>query len=271
MQVARQLVGRVSNDLEARLHGVLSALDIMHTRIGEEEPRDLGPLLDAAVSSLHQAAILSRKLMAVSRPKKSEVGPVSVNAILAGMSVLLRSMAGFTIDIEIDLGKNLPNVFCDPGHLETVLFNLALDARHAIIGAGKIIIETRSNVVRAEPQHVFLQICVVDTGDVDPATSGARLLAWEANTTPQPDRRASVEMARHFAAGLRGRVVVDRHPDSGTSITVLLPIQHEDYGSRNPATKPDQERTIVPEELGQVPLYSVIPPSSHFACRIDRA
>jgi hypothetical protein len=269
MQVVRQLIGKVSHDLDARLHSVLSALDVMHKEIDQNKAGELGSLVDAAAMSLHQAALLSRQLMTVSRPRKYEPAPVSVNAVIASMTVLLRSMIGFRVEVEINLGKNLPNVLCDPGHLETVLFNLALDARNAIAGPGKVMIETCFNSdlhdSSKSPAQAFLQICVVDTGEVDPVPAMTTTPCRRARAASGFDSRASVEMARHFAAGLHGRVVVDRHPESGTAITMLLPLQRDDYGKRN--LVPDLPRSCA-HDVRDSALYSAIPPLPEHGLRM---
>lgn len=261
MHVARQIIGKVSQHLEARLHGVLSALGAMHTRVAHDEAEDLVQLIDAATLSLHQAALLSRQLRAVSEPRTSKPGPVNVNAVITTMTVLLRSMVGFKVDIEFGLGSNLPNVVCDPGHLEYVLFKLALDARDSIVGRGRVIIETSCITDRdggsASHERAFLQICVVDTGEVQHAPAMASASSRQARAAHRSEVRTSVELARQFAAGLRGRVVVDRHPEAGTAIMILLPFQREDYGKRIPVAGVYDACVSGGHEI---PAYSAIPP-----------
>lgn len=257
MQVARQLIGRVAHDFDEVLHSVLGALNEIQALICRGRTGEIGPLVDATGTSLHRAAVLSRKLLAMSRPKEYEPVPVNVNAVIASMIVLLRSVFGFKIELEILLGQNLPNTHCDPGHLETVLFNLALDAQKSIAGSGKVMIETRSPLDGSAP-HAFLQISVTDTGDIDQTRTrgcAGRLLAAETESG-RSGERASIEMAKHFVAGVRGHVVVDRHPDAGTAVMILLPCHCEDYGKRNPIAK----RHALPNEVDESQVYNVNPP-----------
>lgn len=238
MQVARQMVGRVAMDFDDVLHGVLSALDAMHSQLGDRRGCDIGPLLDTTSASLHKAAILSRQLMAFARQREFEPELVSVNAVVTSMIVLLRSLTGFQVDLEIRLGQDLPNARCDANELETILFNLAIDARNAIVGRGRIVLETSSATMYAcagrPAEQSFVQISITDTGD-----SPGRPHAGEAfhgapkscvRYTPFPEDRTSIVMARRFTDALQGRLDIDSHPEAGTAVTMLLPCLSEREG-----------------------------------------
>lgn len=238
MQVARQLIGRVAYDFDDVLHSVLSALDTMHGCIEQNRHEDLGPLVDVASTSLHRAAVLSHHLLAFSRPKRSHARPVNANDVISSMSVLLRSMLGFEVGLEMRLATDLPNTSCDPVHLETIILNLALDARNAIDGRGRVVIDTCrttvSNRTGYPGERNFVRIGVLDTGGltVEIPRKAARGSDRQDCMRESGLERTSVFMARHFAAERMGHVDVDRHVDEGTYVALFLPCLDEDYGAR---------------------------------------
>lgn len=241
MHVARQMIGRVAVEFDDVLHGVLSALDAMHLQLGQRNGEDLGPLIDTTATSLHRAALLSRRLMKFARNPAFKREPVDVNAVVTSMIVLVRSMLGFQVDLEIRLGQNLPNAYCDANELEAILFNLAIDARNSIVGRGRLVLETSSATVYRGIIHPiersFVQICMADTGQFAQTTAEPDRCAarW---TVPElacsPTERTSVIMAKRFAASLNGHFDVDSHPEAGTAVTMLLPALSEREGHFNP-------------------------------------
>ncbi|RYX98939.1 MAG: hypothetical protein EON84_02575 [Bradyrhizobiaceae bacterium] len=238
MHVAKQLIGRVAYDFDEVLHSVLAALDTMHGRIEQNRLEDLGPLVDVACTSLHRAAVLSRYLMAFSRPKGSRARLVNANDVIGSMSVLLRSMLGFEVGPEMHLAPDLPNMICDPVHLETVVFNLALDARNAIYGHGRVVIDTSCTPVHHRAVHrsnrSFIRIGVVDTGRVE---TGPLMIAGGGDPgqhlANKISESASILMARHFAAAHQGHVDVECHVDEGTCVSLFLPCLSEDRVARD--------------------------------------
>jgi signal transduction histidine kinase/CheY-like chemotaxis protein len=171
MEAVGQLTGGLAHDFNNLLQVVTGNLEIL----GRNLPEDAGRLrraADNAMRGAQRAAILTQRLLAFSRRQPLAPKPVDVNALVAGMSELLRQTLGEPVAIEAVLAGGLWRVEADPNQLENALLNLAVNARDAMPAGGKLTIETantrldeayaRDNVEVVPGQYVAL--CVTDSG-----------------------------------------------------------------------------------------------------------
>jgi CheY-like chemotaxis protein len=111
----------------------------------EDDPRrqDLQEIKKAA----ERAAGLTRQLLAFSRKQVLQPVLLDLNAIVGGIDKLIRRLVGDEIELVIDQGRDLSLVVADPGQIEQVLINLAVNARDAMSQGGRATIRTRNAVV----------------------------------------------------------------------------------------------------------------------------
>ena len=170
MDAIGQLAGGVAHDFNNLLTVIMSYSSLLLGDIEATDPRrqDVQEISDAA----ERAAALTGQLLAFSRKQVMHTRPISVNTVVTGLEKMLRRLIGEDIELVISLGDQLHLVSADPGQLEQVVINLAVNARDAMPNGGKLRITTSNAVLppdsrgkRAEASlngHVMLS--VVDTG-----------------------------------------------------------------------------------------------------------
>jgi PAS domain S-box-containing protein len=141
MEAVGQLTGGVAHDFNNLLTVVLGNIDIMG-RKAEDEPRR-ARRIDAVRQAAERGRDLTRQLLAFSR--RQHLSPVSldVNVLIADFAPLLRQAVGEAVTLELGLAKEPLCAHVDPTQLETVLLNLAVNARDAMPEGGRLGIATR--------------------------------------------------------------------------------------------------------------------------------
>ena len=91
-----------------------------------------------------RAANLTRQLLAFSRKQILDLRPVNLNEVLTGFEKMLRPLIGENIELVIVPDPNAAKTMSDPGQIEQILFNLAINARDAMPAGGRLTIETRN-------------------------------------------------------------------------------------------------------------------------------
>ena len=170
MEAVGRLAGGIAHDFNNLLTVTLGYCDLALTRIGALDPlrRDLEEIRKAS----DRCAALTRQLLAFSRKQILVPKVIHLGDVVAEMDKMLRRLIGEDIDLVSVRGKDLGNVKADPGQIEQVIVNLAVNARDAMPRGGKLTIET-ANVELDETyarghQYVspgsYVMLAVSDTG-----------------------------------------------------------------------------------------------------------
>jgi signal transduction histidine kinase len=114
---------------------------------GSFSQEDLTRLTESAIKGAQRAASLTQKLLAFSRRQPLDPKPLDVNRLVSGMSELLRRTLGEIISIETILAGGLWRISADANELENALLNLAVNARDAMSGGGRLTIETANSYI----------------------------------------------------------------------------------------------------------------------------
>ena len=172
METIGQLTGGIAHDFNNMLAVVIGSLELARRRI--DEPGRVLAAIGSAEEGARRAAQLVTRLLAFSRQQALEPHALDANALVSGMSDLLRRTLGETIDIDIVLADGLWRCFVDAMQLENAILNLAVNARDAMPDGGKLSIQTANadldeayarRHVDAEPG----QYVRIDVGDTGPA------------------------------------------------------------------------------------------------------
>jgi PAS domain S-box-containing protein len=140
MEAIGRLAGGVAHDFNNMLSAVSGYAELLLSVLDKGRPphRYGGEILKAA----EWGASLTRRLLAFSRKQDVQPQDISVNSVFTGMESMLRRLIGEDIILTTALDPDLGHVKADPGHIEQVILNLALNARDAMPDGGRLTIET---------------------------------------------------------------------------------------------------------------------------------
>jgi two-component system, NtrC family, sensor kinase len=141
MEAIGQLTGGVAHDFNNLLTIIIGNLQLALRQIPDGRARNL---LTNVSQAAERAAELTKRLLAFSRNQPLDPKPVDVNRLVADMSDLLSRTLGESILIETVRGAGLWQTEVDKTELESALLNLAINARDAMTGGGKLTIETEN-------------------------------------------------------------------------------------------------------------------------------
>ncbi|MQT11677.1 CHASE3 domain-containing protein [Segnochrobactrum spirostomi] len=172
LETLGQLTGGIAHDFNNMLAIVIGFLGIAKRRIAGNALSAADQAIDNAMDGARRAATLTARLLAYSRRQPLEPKVLDVNRLVGGMSDLLRRAISEPVSIEIVQGGGLWRTFADPAQLENALLNLAVNARDAMPGGGRLTIETANAFLdeayaRAHDEVAagqYVMVSVTDTG-----------------------------------------------------------------------------------------------------------
>jgi signal transduction histidine kinase len=245
MEVIGQMTGGVAHDFNNLLTAVLGNLELA-TRRGKDE--NIRRYLDGATQAAQRGAKITSQLLAFSRTQRLQTEPIDLNAIVTAMGDLLFRTIGATVRIETMLEGRLWQATADPSQIESVILNLAVNARDAMPDGGRLTIAT-ANVPhgdRSKPAELtpgdYVSVCVSDTGTG--MTKEVLSKAFEPFFTTKPVGSGTglgLSQVYGIAKQTGGTVVIDTRLGRGTTVKVYLP-----RTTAAPAVRPADESQNVP-------------------------
>ncbi|MEQ8604412.1 MAG: response regulator [Marivibrio sp.] len=170
MQAVGQLAGGIAHDFNNMLTAIIGFCDLMLQRhpVGEPSFADAMQIKQNA----NRAAGLVRQLLAFSRQQPLAPRVLDMTDLLAELSNLLRRLLGERVELTVVHERDLWVVRADPGQIEQVIINLAVNARDAMVEGGRLTIQTsnftadRAYTIGDEsmPPGDFVAVTVSDTG-----------------------------------------------------------------------------------------------------------
>lgn len=186
--------------------------------------------IDHILHATLRAGALTRRLLAFTRKPMQQPQVVDPNAFVSETERMLHRLIGEDVALQLELGQNVGNVKVDPGQLEQVLLNLAVNARHAMPRGGSLTLSTDNAQPSADagsspPEPVeYVRLTVTDTGvGMDAET---RALIFEPFFTTKPRGEGTgLGLATVFGIIQQsgGVIEVDSEPDQGTTFRIYLP------------------------------------------------
>ncbi|MDI7277575.1 MAG: PAS domain S-box protein, partial [Anaerolineae bacterium] len=170
METVGRLAGGIAHDFNNILTAITGYASFAHNALRPGDPArdDIAQVLQGA----ERAASLVRQLLAFSRRQVTAPRPTNLNQVVLNLEKMLRRVIGEDIELVTVPAPNLGTVRVDPGQIEQVLTNLAVNGRDAMAAGGQLVIET-ANVRLDEEyarQHVsvtpgdYVMVAVSDTG-----------------------------------------------------------------------------------------------------------
>lgn len=142
LEAIGMLAGGIAHDFNNLLTVILGYSDISLARLNEEDPlhRNITEVTKAA----ERAAALTRQLLAFSRKQVMQPKVLDLNAVVSESERMLRRLIGEDIGLRTVLETEVGSVKADPGQIEQIIMNLAVNARDAMPQGGKLTLETKN-------------------------------------------------------------------------------------------------------------------------------
>ncbi|WP_426199418.1 ATP-binding protein [Pseudomonas sp. DC3200b2] len=167
MEALGNLTGGIAHDFNNLLMAVLGSLELLRRRLPDDPA--LARLLNNAKAGAERGAALIARMLAFARRQELRAEAVELGQLVAGMAELLQRSLGPTVELETTFDALPAWVRTDSNQLEAALLNLAVNARDAMGGQGKISIRARAQriVVAEGPLAAgdYWCLCVSDTGE----------------------------------------------------------------------------------------------------------
>ena len=240
MEAVGQLTGGIAHDFNNLLTGIVGALDLMQSRLARGQTGNLQRYMEAAITSANRAAALTHRLLAFARRQPLDPRPTNANALITGMTDLLRRTISEAIDLRIVTADNLWLTLCDPHQLENAVLNLAINARDAMPEGGTLTIEVRNGhlpddegLAARQDGTDYVCVCVKDTGTG--MSPDVQAKAFDPFFTTKPFGQGTglgLSMIYGFARQSEGHARIESELGQGTSITLYLP-RHDGDAERD--------------------------------------
>ena len=237
MESIGKLTGGVAHDFNNLLQIISGNLQLLQAEL-PPNPKSERRITNA-MAGVQRGAKLASQLLAFGRRQPLEPKVVNIGRLVAGMEDLIRRSIGEGIEMETVVSPNLWNAFADPTQVENAILNLAINARDAMDGIGKLTIEVKNahldvgystqNPEVEAGQYVML--AVSDTGSGMSAELIERV--FEPFFTTKAEGKGSglgLSMVYGFTKQSGGHVKIYSEVGEGTTVRLYLPrvLENED-------------------------------------------
>lgn len=229
MEAVGRLAGGVSHDFNNLLTAIIGYNQLLLNAIGPDHPqRDAVEQIGKAAK---RAATLTGQLLAFSRRQVLQLKVIDLNEVLRGIESILRRLIGEDIVLEISPSSKPAKVKADPGQLEQVVLNLAINARDAMPEGGRLSILIGEEYVGAEQARDFdgepgahVLLTVEDSGKGMDTETQAKIFE-PFFTTKGKDKGTGLGLATVYGIVKQsgGFIGVKSSTGKGTTFMVFLP------------------------------------------------
>ncbi|MEP9402207.1 hybrid sensor histidine kinase/response regulator [Sphingomonas silueang] len=253
MQAVGQLAGGVAHDFNNILTAIIGHCDLMLMRHspGDSDYDDIQQIR----ANSNRAASLTRQLLAFSRQQTLRPQVLQLPDVISEVSNLLKRLLGETVQLVVNHGRGLGSVRADPGQLEQVVVNLAVNARDAMLArggnGGTLTIETlatSAQQVRAMDDDVlpvgdYVTLKVSDTGTGIPPDILPKIFE-PFFTTKEVGKGTGLGLSTVYGIIKQsgGYIFADSRPGKGSTFTIHLPVH---------ATEPPRQGALPPRSRNE--------------------
>jgi two-component system, cell cycle sensor histidine kinase and response regulator CckA len=237
MDAIGQLAGGIAHDFNNLLLIVQNSARFIAEDLDDTDPKKED--VDEIIKAGERAGALIRQLLTFSRKEVVNHEDIRVNEVVSDVERLLRRTIGENINLELRLDPEAGHVTIDRTQLEQVIVNLAVNAKDAMPGGGRLQIKTKlENFAEVSARHPgigkgrYVGLSVIDTGEgMSPDVQDRAFEPFF--TTKARGEGTGLGLATVFgvvqAAG--GVLEIDSSPGSGTAVTAFFPRKENGYSS----------------------------------------
>lgn len=234
LEAIGNLAGGIAHDFNNLLQVMMGNLQLAARGMPQDSPGQIR--LDQAMRSVKRAATLASQLLSFARKQPLAPVVINLNRLIGETIDILRSAIGEGVELETRFEDGLWNTSVDPNSMENALLNLAINARDAMAGQGKLTIQ----VANAELDETcalshpdaevgqYIRVAVTDTGCGMSPETVERI--FEPFFTTKGDGHGTglgLSMVYGFAKQSGGYVTLDSNIGVGTTMNIYLPRSFE--------------------------------------------
>ena len=263
MDAIGQLAGGIAHDFNNVLTAILGYSELLLEHAGDD--RAIAAEVEEVKKAAERAARLTRQLLAFARRQALATQVLDLNDTLTELHKMLGRVIGEDVRLAIVTTPHLDRVKIDPGQIEQVIMNLAVNARDAMPRGGTLTIETANLVVdhagaAGHPDvapGAYVTLSVRDTGSGMSRDVLAHVFEPFFTTKP-PGKGTGLGLATVYGivAQSGGHVAIDSAPGRGTTVTICLPRVDGDVAAAVPragsASARGSETILLVEDEGAV-------------------
>ena len=231
MEALGQLAGGIAHDFNNVIQAMQGAAALIERRPGDAER--VRSLARMSLEASGRGAAITRRLLAFSRRSDLRAEPVDVAALLAGMQEILAHTLGAGIGVTLSVAPGLPPLLVDKGQLETVLVNLATNARDAMPSGGTLTLAATAatmppdgvDVLPPAPDGAYVRLVVADTGSgMTPEVIAQVFEPFFTTKGVGQGTGLGLAMARGFVEQSGGGLHIASTPGHGTIVSLWFPL-----------------------------------------------
>ncbi len=230
MEAVGRLAGGVAHDFNNLLMTIMGYGELIRSSLMKDDP--LYKYSEDILKATERAASLTQQLLAFSRRQVSQPQVLNLNRVTADLEKMLGRLIGEHIDLEILADPDLWSVKADPGQINQIIMNLAVNARDAMPTGGRLTLST-ANIDFATnhncrfdlaPPGSYVRLAVSDTGSgMDAATLDHLFEPFFTTKEMGKGTGLGLSMVYGIVRQNRGYVEVESQSGQGTTFKIYLP------------------------------------------------
>jgi CheY-like chemotaxis protein len=262
-------IGRMAGGIAHDFNNLLTAINGFSALALSKAPED-SPIREELVEVAkagERAASLTRQLLAFSRKQVLSPQLVDLNRVVEDIAAMIRRIIGEDVDLVTRLETGLPDIRIDPGQLEQIILNLAVNARDAMPAGGELAVETRSESfptgmiggTEPLPPGRYVMLSVSDKG-VGMTPEVRERLFEPFFTTKEPGKGTGLGLSTVYGIVKQseGQILVYSEPGKGSTFKLYFPAAADQAGrDRESAPGPLEKSAWSPSRAGSETILLV--------------